>query len=84
MYYICHVPLKNQALVYTEPAEPVKCICENKNGLGPRGQLFCKVEGVFKPFDGCAKDEWCVGPYDTRDASVFDKRDFCMDGRISY
>ena len=72
--------IKKQALVYTEPA---KCICENKNGLGPRGHLLCKDEGDFERLEGCAEDEWCVGPYDAKDASTFDKGDFCMKGRIS-
>lgn len=77
--YKCHVQLNKQMLVYTEPQ---KCICEHKNGVGPRGIFLCEVQGVFERLYGCATNEWCVGPYDTKDA-IGSTSDFCKEGRMA-
>ena len=74
-------------LVYTEPQ---KCICEHKNGAGPPGHFLCEDQGVFERLKNdvllkkrCSKNEWCVGPYDTKDA-IGSAWDFCMEGRMAY
>ena len=72
--------MSKHVLVYTEPQ---KCICENKNGAGPRRNFLCEVQGVFERLPGCATNEWCVGPYETKDA-IRSTREFCMEGRMTY
>ena len=57
-----------------------KCICENENGGGIRGHWLCEDDGLFVPSDGCYKDEWCIGPHITNNAT-FVHESLCTNGR---